>query len=393
VRASTLTGLFSGSLITFTIVNGLVPLLPVYAARLGGTPTEIGGFLAASSAGFAAGFVAGGWFAHWVGKERWFYAVHGLAAAVLLWQVGSVETLGALTVLSLASWFLLGIGGIRVWSLAGQLAGDGRRGIVYGILASAGPLGALSGGLSFGWIVDRWGYEGLFSTIAGLQLLWLLSTSLIAEHDLRRLRAAPAQEPAAPTVIKWVFGLLLIATFLVSIAHFVGVLGRSIIMDARGYTATDISSTTAIGGLVTLPLPLLGGYLSDKVGRVRVLLICFFACAAALLVLSVGKSLWHFWAAVGLLGIERTIISGVGSALATDLTSGRMQAAGVSLMGAVVVLGGIVGYAIGGYTFDELGTLPTLLLSTTLPVLGVLILLRIGRLVDKAQGECQAAVF
>jgi MFS family permease len=149
-------------------------------------------------------------------------------------------------------------------------------------------------------------------------------------------------------------------------------------MDTYGYSATDISITTAIGGVVSLPFAFIGGYLSDHVGRVQILVVGFLACIAALVVLSFGSSLWHFWLAVSLLAIERNIVGGVGSALAADLSKGPVQTGNIALVGSVVIVGGIFGYAIGGYMFDGLGIFSSFLLAVGFSVVGTILLLRIG---------------
>jgi len=93
------------------------------------------------------------------------------------------------------------------------------------------------------------------------------------------------------------FTLLLLASIVASTAVFVGRLGTSLAMNELGFVAAAISSTGAMSGAITLPLPPLLGWLSDRVDRKRLMALCYLTGTVGLLALTVSGSLWHFWAA------------------------------------------------------------------------------------------------
>ncbi|MCB0226087.1 MAG: hypothetical protein KDI02_20530, partial [Anaerolineae bacterium] len=65
-----LLALFFCNLIIWSLGNGLVPLLPVYAATLGTTPAVIGYYMAASYLAMALGTIATGRLVEWVGSYK-----------------------------------------------------------------------------------------------------------------------------------------------------------------------------------------------------------------------------------------------------------------------------------------------------------------------------------
>ncbi len=71
-------------------------------------------------------------------------------------------------------------------------------------------------------------------------------------------------------------------------------LGLLVTMNRLGFTATSISFTIAIGGLVSMPGSLLMGWLSDRIGRKRLVLACYAAGLTSLLVLAWPRSLGNF---------------------------------------------------------------------------------------------------
>lgn len=51
----------------------------------------------------------------------------------------------------------------------------------------------------------------------------------------------------------------------------------------------------AIGGAIALPLPVLFGWLSDRIGRKLLMNLGYLAGILSMLILAISTSLWHFW--------------------------------------------------------------------------------------------------
>jgi MFS family permease len=148
-------------------------------------------------------------------------------------------------------------------------------------------------------------------------------------------------------------------------------------MNKLSFVSTAIASTAAVGGAVTLPFLPLMGWLSDQLGRKRLLALCYLLGMAGLLILAASVSLWHFWAAASLLYVFTFASRGVGAALATDLVSQESLGVGMSLFEATRWVGGIIGFTATGYTVQNLGIISTCILGAVLSLTAIVLLIPI----------------
>jgi MFS family permease len=119
------------------------------------------------------------------------------------------------------------------------------------------------------------------------------------------------------------------------------------------------------------------GWLSDRVGRKRSLALGFLAGTAGLGVLAASVSLWHFWLAAALLRIMDSVNNAVGSALVTDLVPEESLGRGMSLFGAMMWIGAIVGNASTGQAVQNFGMTSTFITAAFLPLIAVALLIPI----------------
>jgi len=160
--------------------------------------------------------------------------------------------------------------------------------------------------------------------------------------------------PTEKPVFGRVFYLFLLANLIAFGASFMAVLGRPLLMDELRFDATAISNVVAIGGAVSLPLPLLFGWLSDRLNRYWLIVICFLGSALGLLGLAVSLSFWHFWASSILLsGVGVSL--GIGPALMTDLVPPKKLGSALSWYNFSPSMGGILGFTLAGYAFQGFG--------------------------------------
>ena len=382
-----LMGLFICSFISFTISNGLTPLLPVYTTSIGAKPAMTGYYLSLSCLMLAFGLLIGGWLADRYQRRKALLIVSGILTSPLLWLMGKTTDILLLSVVTIAAWFLIGIGGIQIWNLAGLFSNESERGKNFGIFASTGPLGAMIGGLLFGFIADKWGYSMMFSCISFLIIFWPAAGLLLEDKTVDRLHQ---KNNSLKKVILWKnkgYLLLLCATLIIGVAHVVAVLSRSLAMDNLGFSAAAISSTCVVAGLVGLPLPPFIGYVSDQLGRKPFLILCYLGCTLALIALALSDSLWHFWIAISLLTSGRAIANAVGSALVTDLIPDFSYGRGISMIGAMMLFSAIIGFSSTGLAVQKFGLIATLLVAAIFPFLAICFLIPIKPVLREVKNE------
>lgn len=374
-----LVSLFLCSLIPWWVGSGLMPLLPLYAARLGAPAVVVGNYLAFIFFALAIGTVGGGRLAAtWPQRRRELLMIMGLIGAPATWLMGQVTVIWHLILLNAIVWFVGGITLTVVAIIAGERTHQHERGRIFGLLAMTTALGGVLGGPT-GLIVDRWGYAALFTMAAGVWLLQMGAAAflqndqkVVAEKASQRARPSPTGGP--PAQLSSAFYLLLLAALFYAIGSFVGNLGRTLVMDAHGFPATAITLTIALGSAVSMVVNPLLGRLSDRVNRWYLLCLIYAIGVLAVVIMTLTTSLAGF-ALVGVLiavsGAERA----VSSALVSDLLPSTALSRGLSLFDAVKWLGGVVGFASTGFAVQSLGLSLALLASLALPVTAIVLLL------------------
>jgi MFS family permease len=366
--------LFYCSLVIWTVGNGLLPLLPIYFHELGAGASVIGYSLSFIFFALAMGTILAGWLSDRFQRQKSLFVISGAGCSTItlaLGLVGGVVNALAATFLFALAWFFGGMGLSLLGILTGLFAPPGRRGRVFGLLTSTGGLGALAG-FTFGPLADLYGYPSMFAIVGVFSISGPLIGLLLRDATRRTRSKLSVGRQVTTSVI-----FLLAASTFAGIALYVGLLGRSLVMNQLAFSSSAISSTSAIGGAVTLPLPLLFGALSDRVGRKRLLALCFSMAIIGMLTLAVSSLLWHFWMALAFLTVLSYASSGVGYAFVTDLTPAKYLGRNISLYGSTTWLGGIVGFAIAGVLFQSVGNSFTFLLGALLLLVAFFLLMGI----------------
>jgi MFS family permease len=233
--------------------------------------------------------------------------------------------------------------------------------------------------LASGPIADRWGFNTLFAGFALISILWPLTALLVEDKVATKVQRRGASTVAQRRQLGFNFILLLMASVAAMAAFYVASLGRALTMNGLGFGAAAISGTAAFSGAVTLPLPPLIGWLSDRVERKRLLAVCYLGGLVGLLALAVAASLWQFWVASALLVVLFNANRTVGSALVTDLVPGASLGSGMSLFGATTWIGGIIGSAGAGQAVQIFGTTATFVAGGFLLLLAVPLLIPVRK--------------
>ncbi|HMQ32248.1 MAG TPA: MFS transporter, partial [Chloroflexaceae bacterium] len=172
--------LFVCNLCLWSMGNGLLPLLPVYALERGATPASAGAALACAYAAVAGSNWLAGALAGALRSRRRLLVAAGLLSAAPTALLGYADRLWQVAALLAALWFCAGLGAAMVHVLTGVYAEPERRGRTFGLIMLAMPLGALIGGPTLGALAEQQGYRAMFWALAALALgtaLWQLEAA------------------------------------------------------------------------------------------------------------------------------------------------------------------------------------------------------------------------
>jgi MFS family permease len=361
--------LFLVNFVIFFVGMGLSPLLAVYATGFGATPTLVGLYMAFISMAISAGTLLTGRLVARMGHRVAFLGagVLGIPALILM---GHATALWQAVLLTGVVWFSGGVGTASVSVLTGLYADDKSRGKSFGLMFLALPLAGVFGGVIVGQLVTWQGYPLMFAVLAGVWSAWPLVGMIVLGDVPAAAAAGPGQasggRSSRPGAI---FLLLLVVVFLSSASNSIGWLGMSLSMQALAFSPGAMASTSTVGGLVTIPVALLMGALSDRMGRRTIVAAAYLLASGGILSLGMASQLWQFWLATALLFLIRSANGSVAAALAADILAPEALNRGLPRLNAMTWLAGIAGSAGAGYLIDALGISALYVLAAGLGVL------------------------
>ena len=386
--------LFACSTVIWAVGTGLLPLLPVYLTKVGATTVMSGYYLSFTYLALALGTVAAGWLSDRLQRRKLLLILGGVVMVPVLWLMGRATNMWQLAALTATAWFCGGLELTAISIIAGLFADQAERGKVFGILAMTTALGQLVGGATVGPIVDRWGYATVFSGLSIFAILApviaLLTEDNPATPTVRGSEAATGQKRLA---LGSGLALLVAARLTSAVAIQATNLAVPLAMNTLGFAVAAITSATAVGGAVSLPLRPTVGWLSDRLGRRRFLILGQLAGAAGLMIYARSASLWHFWLGISVVALQTVVEASVGQALVTDLVPQEVLGRGMSLYVASGWVGGTVGFTAAGHAIEGFGPGNALALGAVLCVVAAVLILSIrGRALADTPATATASV-
>jgi MFS family permease len=382
MKRNTLIQLFAVQFAIFLTGMGLLPLLPVYAQSFGADAAGVGFYLGITYAAITAGTLLANRLAGRFGYRRLFIGA-GLLGMPALVALGAATRFEHLVALTAVVWFSGGVGIALVNVFTGLFTEDKSRGRSFTLTFLALPLASIVAGFSVGRLVEWHGYPFMFIMLALTWALWPAIAVLGVGRELpayRRTETAHGRAiygGASLGALGRPFAVLLAATLLSATAVYLTRLGTSYTMHGLGFTPGTISSTSAVGGLVTIPLAYAVGALSDRFGRTRFLAGSFVLGGSGALLLAGAGQLWHFWLATALVFVALNAGGSLAPALATDLLPTPLQPRGLPYIGAMRNVAGIIGFTGGGWLLDVAGPVNLSLAAAVVAGLAALLVSRL----------------
>jgi len=270
-------------------IQSLFPVLPLYIASLGGTPTDNGLATFSAAVGAVLSRLFLGTLTDRVGRKP-VMLIGGILAGVSSVLYGLAHTIPVLV----AACALSGIG-IAAFTtgfqaLLADLAPPERRGEVLGWGGNSMALAALVGPLAGDWITLHQGFRVTFGAAALAGALCTLASVMIREpsHETRRAIGAPPLQGLQETLT-----LRNVRVGIAAVSPLGMAFGAMITfwpLVAQQVQLNTVGAFYSVYALGQLAVQTLAGRLSDRIGRGRVMLPGMLLAGMAFASIPLGRS-------------------------------------------------------------------------------------------------------
>src|SRR2546428_4416973 len=362
------------------------PVLPSFAADLGALPELIGFIVAASTITGVFFKLPAGPLSDVPGRKRMMVAgALFLAAPPFLYPL--VHDAWSLLALRFVHGFATAIFSPVASASVARLAETGR-GAGLGWFSSANDIGATAGPLAGGFVLYcTASYSATYLAVGALGVLTFIVVLLLPDADRAAGREGKTFAERAAEFrrgIAEVFGTppILVAAGIEAVMYlgygaflgFLPIYARNVGLN-DGQIAIVLGSQLAVA-MAAKPIT---GRVSDRVGRIPVIVIGLLFCAAALPLVFRSESLAAFVLAAPLLGLGLDPATPVTNALMADLASARRLGAAMGVFGTIWDVGEAAGPMIAGFLIGGLGyatTFDVLAGITAAVTVGLMVLVR-----------------
>jgi MFS transporter, DHA1 family, multidrug resistance protein len=361
------------------------PVLPIFAADLGALPELIGVIVAASTVTGVFFKLPSGALSDVLGRKR-MMVLGALFFASPPFLYPFVQEPWSLLALRFVHGFATAIFSPVASAYVASLAETGR-GARLGWFSSANDIGATGGPLIGGFVLYFTASHSLTYLLVGaLGVLTLLFVLLLPDVDrpAREGKALPARVADFRQGVAEVFRTppIFVAAGIEAVMYlgygaFIGFLP----IYAKTIGLNDAEIAIVLGAQLVLAMAAkpISGRLSDRAGRIPVIVVGLLLCAAALPLIFRSESLAAFVLVAPLLGLGVGAVTPVTNALIADLASARRLGAAMGVFGTLRDIGEAAGPMIAGFLIGRLGyaaTFDVLAAVTAGVTVGVMALVR-----------------
>jgi len=361
------------------------PVLPSFAADLGALPEFIGVIVAASTLTGVFFKLPSGALSDVLGRKR-MMVLGALFFAVPPFLYPFVHDPWSLLALRFGHGFATAIFSPVASAYVASLAATGR-GARLGWFSSANDIGATGGPLIGGFVLYfTASYPVTYLTVGLLGVLTLLVVLLLPDVD----PAASQAKTLAARVTEFRQGIAEVfrtpPIFIAAGIEAVMYLGYGAFLGflpiyAKNVGLNDAEIATVLGAQLVLAMVAkpISGRLSDRLGRIPVIVVGLLLCAAALPLIFRSENLTAFMLAAPVLGLGVGSVTPVTNALIADLASARNLGAAMGVFGTIWDIGEAAGPIIAGFLIGSLGyaaTFDVLAAITAVVTVGLMTLAR-----------------
>lgn len=370
---SPITAMRLWNMLHFLAFGIVFPFLPVLLESCGLSPSQIG-------LAFTVGNIAGGLFSYYMGRlsdrvGRLRMLVSTTLLVALSYLLLYLES-DAITTVAFFTLLMIGGGAANTIVTAYSMDVLEQRGSSHG-----GGFGLIRIGGSIGWIPGTF-LGGILVNMLGLRPIFLLAgvivgLSALTCYGLNESRVAvrgTAERVMARSFLRGPAGTLLLVSTLAFTANaaFLSFLSLHMINNL-GATPPQVSAAFAVMGLAEIPGMIYLGRLSDRLGRLPILIVCLAAFPLRLAISGLAGDTYVVILAQALNSLTYGGLFVVSIAYASEIVSERVRGAYMGLYGATFSMGGVIGGYLWGIIAEATSYATMFLYSSAFSLIPVII--------------------
>lgn len=361
--APTVRVLATVSFLTDVASEMIYPLLPLFLSTvLGTTAAGLGVIEGVAESVSALLRLPSGWWSDRIGRRKPLVVLGYGLAAVARPLIGLAQSTGQVLAIRVTDRFGKGVRSAPRDALIADAVTPAHRGFAYGLHRAADSAGAVVGPL-VAWGLLHWGWVDLRSlflwaavpgAVALVLVIWWVQESPATER-VRGVRA-PSEAlvnrvDGALGPVFWRFlGVLFLFTLAASSDAFLLLRASSL-----GVSVSQIPILWAMLHMVKSASTVVGGRLSDHVGRRPLILGGWMVYALTYLGFALASSAWHVWALFLIYGLYFGATEGVEKALVADLVPEDRRGAAFGWFNAALGVGALPASILFGVLWERAG--------------------------------------
>jgi MFS family permease len=361
----------------------LTPVLPLYARSLGLSIEEWGYLVTV----YAVSTFIFEWM--WGAlsdrvDRRAFIAVGLLSGSALMYLYTLWISITALYALQFVRGALFIMVGPAVKAMVSDMSSSGDIGLSMGLYSSVRRLGSVAGPIVGSLIAQAWSYESALQVYSLVYLVGAAMTATVSKAD-----TLPRGDEGSSSVLGDFRSLIAIHSvailFIVPVIVYMGrtVIGSYLPIYAREVVAMSTVEVGALfsaantAGFLTTPV---FGWLSDRYGRVSVVLSCFILSTAAMFAISLASSPMHLTLVLMVFTMCFSPITPLLLAMLTDATPRGLLGTSMGIYSTFENLGIVFAPPIYGLIWSSYAPSAIFVFGAMTQILGILLLLAAHKL-------------
>ena len=381
--APTVRVLAAVSFLTDVASEMIYPLLPLFLSTvLGTTAAGLGVIEGVAESVSALLRLPSGWWSDRIGRRKPLVVLGYGLAAVARPLIGLAQSTGQVLAIRVTDRFGKGVRSAPRDALIADAVAPAHRGYAYGLHRAADSAGAVVGPL-IAWGLLHWGWVDLRAlflwaavpgVLALVLVIWWVRESPVAARG--RGAAVPSEAlvdrvDGALGAVFWRFlGVLFLFTLAASSDAFLLLRASSL-----GVPVSQIPILWAMLHVVKSASTVVGGRLSDHVGRRPLILGGWMVYALTYLGFALASSAWHVWALFLVYGLYFGATEGVEKALVADLVPEDRRGAAFGWFNAALGVGALPASILFGVLWERAGAATAFLTGAAIAGAATLLLL------------------